>query len=123
MWRQKGLRWRRGLKFKDNKEPQKLKTTRGSSSQDYTVQFLLTRILQKVMVPDLLTATWSIRKILFWVLKGKADSLTLLSVSVEATRWNACKECGNSRGAIGSQEPWAGALILIRMCQLEQGEK
>jgi hypothetical protein len=39
---------------------------------------------------------------------------------VSDTRWKACKECGSSSGAIGSQEPSFGALILIRICQLEE---
>ena len=42
----------------------------------------------------------------------------MFSSSVEETRLNECKECGSSRGAIGSQEPFFGVLILMRICQL-----
>lgn len=50
---------------------------------------------------------------------GRYKSLTLFNVSSWVTRWNACKECGNSGGAIGSQEPSLGALIRIKICQLK----
>lgn len=55
--------------------------------------------------------------------KVKKTFLTTLCSSVEATRWNACNECGNSRGAIGSQGPCFGDFIVIRICQLEQVQK
>lgn len=48
---------------------------------------------------------------------------TILSESVWETWWNACKEWGSSRGAIGSQEPFVGDLILIIMCQLRYIKK
>ena len=52
---------------------------------------------------------------LFW----QKELFTLLSSSVGETRWNACRECGNSRGARGSQGPSLGVFILITMCQLK----
>lgn len=47
------------------------------------------------------------------------ECFTMFSSSVEETRWNACNECGSSRGAIGSQKTSFGALILMRICQLK----
>lgn len=57
--------------------------------------------------------------ILIKIFKTIVKGLTLFSVSVSETRWNACKECGNSRGAMGSHAPSFGALILMRICQLD----
>lgn len=48
----------------------------------------------------------------------KVEIVTKFNSSVEETRPKACKEYGSSRGAIGSQEPSFGALILMRICQL-----
>lgn len=53
-----------------------------------------------------------------WTSHYKKRRLTILSGSELETRWNACKECGNSRGATGSQEPSFGARILMMICQL-----
>lgn len=53
-------------------------------------------------------------------MSGCKYQVTKFSSSVEETRWNACRECGSSRGAIGSQEPSFGALILMRICQLQR---
>lgn len=58
-----------------------------------------------------------------YIIMAGGRLITLFSSSVGETRWNACRECGNSRGATGSQEPPSlGVFILISMCQLETAD-
>lgn len=54
--------------------------------------------------------------------KTDKRGLTTLSSFVSETRPNACKECGSSRGAMGSNGPSFGIFILMRRCQLYQNK-